>query len=138
MSQSVLLDAISSQDGGLPEIELGKILADLIQIPDDDRGQLVGVQVTSGDFRDLIRCNSFDTRDKLRVVVVRQVEQGDLRDRARNLVERLEVSRVSPRQRRNADLQLLSRNRAIAPNRGDFVDRLPDGERCCRAVNAHV
>src|SRR5512136_2155594 len=104
MGQSVLLDAISSQDGGLPEIELVKILADLIQIADDDRRQPVGMQVTRGDLRDLIRCYGFDTRDELGVVVVRQVEQRDLRNRTSNLVERLEVSRVAPRQRGNADL----------------------------------
>src|SRR5690349_17169577 len=82
----VRLDAISSQDGGLPEIEPAKILANLIQISDDHCGQPVWIEMTSGDLRHLVRCNSFDTRHEVRVVIVRQVEQRDLGNCAGDLI----------------------------------------------------
>lgn len=100
-----MLDAISSQDGGLPEIEMGEILAYLIQIADDDRGQAVWIEIPGGNLCDLVWCNGFDTRDELGIVIVRQVEQRDLGDRTSNLIKRLEVSRVSPRQGGNAHRQ---------------------------------
>ena len=106
MSQSVMLDAISSQNRGLPKIELAEILTKLIQIADDHRGQTGRIEMAGSHLGDLIRCNGFDTRYELRVVVVRKVEQRNLRDCSGNLVERLEVPRVASRQRRNADGQL--------------------------------
>ena len=68
-----------------------------------------------------------DLRDKRREVVVGQVVERELGRRARDLLGGLEPSRVSARQRRPSELQLLGRDRPFAAYRAQLAERLSQG-----------
>src|SRR5215470_19252405 len=88
--------------------------------------------------RDLVRRQRLDARYELAVKIFRQVEQGQLSDGTRQLIARLEVLRVAACERGNTDCQLGGRDGTGLTNIRNLSDRLADGERRRRFVDADV
>src|SRR5262249_52221086 len=102
-STPMLSKHLGAEDEGPAEPEASEISANDVGIADDERGQPAGVEVPGHYIRDIVGRDPLRARHVLVEVVVRQIVERELRNGACDLIGRLEVPRVSARQRRDTE-----------------------------------
>src|SRR4029453_7116059 len=106
----------------IAESESRKLAADYRQITDNERRETGGIEILRRHTRDVENSDLFDSRHEFGEVVVWQVVQRELGDGARDLLRRLEITRVALRQGGDRHRQFVLGRRPRASNCGDLPD----------------
>ena len=104
----IVSEGIGGQDDRIAESQLGQILADGVEVANDQRNQPAGVEMFGGGPRDVAGRHPLYLGDEIHEVVVGQIVQGDLGGGAGDLFGRLEAARVAARKGGDAQSQLLA------------------------------